>query len=645
MERVAGSQWRTPAGGGIPRSDDSNVWYFIVAVDGNGNFDRLPEIDEGAYQYFQAPEDPCDTTPNAPALSGSYTSSTVDLAWTTPTTNADPAGWEYLDGAGFEIWRQEDGGGWSLIDTVTDPDATTYTDSPGDMGNKVYEYYVTAYDQCTDPAPNVSVASNIYTELEEDPCGTTPEGPVLTGVTGASSVDLTWTGPALNTSGTPYTDGAGFLVYRQRNLDVATRELLATLPPGDSTYSDSPPLGDLVTADYYYTVIAFDSCSPAKAGVSNVYVDQATLENPCLTTPNPPQNLTGVADYSDVTISWTPPATNATPAGTPYIDAGGYEVWRWDDLPVPGHRIWILVATISDPSTLEYTESPPDIGTIEYHYTVKAFDTCSPSPNVSNWHIPVYYEYVQDPCASIPTAPTLSGNLDAAPYVNLTWARPTGPENDDLAGYEIWRDKDGAGYALVHTISNPDTVAWQDTAVAGDIRYAEYSYQIRSFDLCATPNYSGYSDPWTETFVYDPCSPAPTAPAFPPSPPLQSSSVTPACPGDDSQVNSVTLAWPEATATVGEDILYEVWRCRSSSKFDACNPLDNPGTDTWELLVGGLTDTQRTWTDTLPFNSPKWDVFKGPNYKYSYQVKAVNTTCGTQSPQPSAFSIVYAPCN
>ena len=98
------------------------------------------------------------------------------------------------------------------------------------------------------------------------------------------------------------------------------------------------------------------------------------------------------------------------------------------------------------------------------------------------------------------------------------------------------------------------------------------------------------------------------------------------------------------TMAVGTDAVYEVWRCKKDDKTLLCNSLANPGTDPWEMVTpsGGITATD--WFDTLPSG----DVFRktsNPKNKYSYQVKAVNTTCSTQSPQPSSLSIVYAPCN
>jgi len=51
-------------------SDGSNVWFFIVAVDTQGNFDREPEADSGAFEYYQQPSEsaaPRRSRPRSPA--------------------------------------------------------------------------------------------------------------------------------------------------------------------------------------------------------------------------------------------------------------------------------------------------------------------------------------------------------------------------------------------------------------------------------------------------------------------------------------------------------------------------------------------------------------------------------------------------
>jgi hypothetical protein len=55
MLKIAGETWGLRAGfvdRRIPVNDNANVWYFVVAEDAAGNFDRELEAG-GAFQYFQ----------------------------------------------------------------------------------------------------------------------------------------------------------------------------------------------------------------------------------------------------------------------------------------------------------------------------------------------------------------------------------------------------------------------------------------------------------------------------------------------------------------------------------------------------------------------------------------------------------------
>lgn len=166
---VAGNQWRTPGGQGIPASDDANVWYFIVAVDNNDNFDREPEPGSGAFQYYQKPYDVCYNTPRAPTLTGSYTSTSVSLSWTAPLTNTDGTSW--TDVGGYNIYRGTLNSGPVKLATIVGSATLTYTDTPPNMGTETYSYYVSAYDTCT-PMPNESAASNWHTECQGAPACT-----------------------------------------------------------------------------------------------------------------------------------------------------------------------------------------------------------------------------------------------------------------------------------------------------------------------------------------------------------------------------------------------------------------------------------------------------------------------------------------
>lgn len=190
MQYVAGNQWRTPAGSGIPASDGASVWFFVVAVDDHGNFDREPEIGRGAFQYYQQLPDVCNNTPNPPAVAGAATSAAVTLTITPPVLNTD--GSSCTDVAGYRIYRRADAGGYQLVRTqATTDNPYVFTDTLGDLASRTYAYYVQAYDTCV-PA-KVSVASSIFTECIGAPtCSLSlavPVDPIYAGT--SFGIDLT----------------------------------------------------------------------------------------------------------------------------------------------------------------------------------------------------------------------------------------------------------------------------------------------------------------------------------------------------------------------------------------------------------------------------------------------------------------------
>jgi hypothetical protein len=152
----------------IPASDDSNVWYFILALDNTGNFDREPEVDSGVFQYYQQQADVCGNVPESPTdLAGTTTSTSVTLSWTPPALNTD--GSTFGDRLGYNIYRNDGVNGWELLDRVVDPDVT-YVDSftGTELADNNYSYYVTAVDDCL-PDANESDPSSTFTECEGAP--------------------------------------------------------------------------------------------------------------------------------------------------------------------------------------------------------------------------------------------------------------------------------------------------------------------------------------------------------------------------------------------------------------------------------------------------------------------------------------------
>lgn len=336
MAPVAGNLWRTPAGQGIPASNDTNVWFFVLAVDNDGNFDREPETESGAFVYYQQ-TDPgvCSTVPNPPGLTGSSTSSGVTLQITAPSVNTD--GSPYVDRKGFEIWRKVGGGAFTRVATIPTTAAThTWTDTPpgiGDAGND-YSYYVTAVDTCS-PA-RVSVPSRTYTECQgASPCvvGLAPGESIYAG--GRFAIDLV---VCDRQNGVPgevlYVQSCSAGGGDQHPIEVkeiedsgefqinagtyGSGEVRTSLSGGGATDLDLQVLeSDTVTVRGFATAPGGGWGSGCDTSLACA-ADLAVVPDPCLNplTPGAPQSLTVqgsscTANSPTVTLAWSAPSGGA----------------------------------------------------------------------------------------------------------------------------------------------------------------------------------------------------------------------------------------------------------------------------------------------------------------------------------------------
>ncbi|MBI5233569.1 MAG: hypothetical protein HY880_04375, partial [Deltaproteobacteria bacterium] len=148
MTNTSGNIWS----GAIPANDNMRVWYYIIAIDNDGNFDRDPEIVSGAYVYDQKSFNVCDVTPNPPTnLAASVAGDDVTLTWSAPTTYTTGSTIAGSDTLTYRIYRN----GSQIVASQA---ALTYRDE--NLATAVYSYYVKALNSCATPGPNVSSASN-----------------------------------------------------------------------------------------------------------------------------------------------------------------------------------------------------------------------------------------------------------------------------------------------------------------------------------------------------------------------------------------------------------------------------------------------------------------------------------------------------
>jgi prepilin-type N-terminal cleavage/methylation domain-containing protein len=150
----------------IPKSEGDRIWYYVVAKDADGNFDRAPSPENGYYTYDQKSFTVCDETPNPVALSYTQSGSSVTLNWTLPGggtstgtyTDGNTIGAILPDPITYDVYRKIGNGTWSIPSGAGDLTARTWTDPSVTSST---EYKVVAKNSCSSPGPNISDDSNL----------------------------------------------------------------------------------------------------------------------------------------------------------------------------------------------------------------------------------------------------------------------------------------------------------------------------------------------------------------------------------------------------------------------------------------------------------------------------------------------------
>lgn len=145
----------------IPGTKDKRIWYFILAQDSQGNWDRDPEMTDTvnftAYTFDF--DDPCGNTPNAPSDATAVLTNPdeITLTWSAPTTNTGD-GSTLNDLEGFYVYESiNNGTSWPATPDATYDEFTTTHIKTGLTNATDYKFKVEAFDECA--TPNVSTAA------------------------------------------------------------------------------------------------------------------------------------------------------------------------------------------------------------------------------------------------------------------------------------------------------------------------------------------------------------------------------------------------------------------------------------------------------------------------------------------------------
>jgi type IV pilus assembly protein PilW len=143
--------WRTPPGTGdalMPQVSEEVVWYYALAVDRTGNWDRVPAPDAGSYAYYQSAYNVCSVTPLKPGqpAATAYAGKVV-LSWCAPETYTNGDVVRSDDRLTYDVSYSSDGGAtWLAAPNGTDLSSRGYTH--GGLSAGSYRYKVRAKNSC-----------------------------------------------------------------------------------------------------------------------------------------------------------------------------------------------------------------------------------------------------------------------------------------------------------------------------------------------------------------------------------------------------------------------------------------------------------------------------------------------------------------
>ena len=335
----------SPPDNRIPANPGDRIWYYIVLVDDNGNFDRDPEITTGTYTYDQQALDPCLDTPNEPAsLSGTTSGNTsVTLSWTAPTLNTD--GSDISDTIVYDVYRSDAGIGGPFVPVQSDVANLSYTDTGLDLAANSYVYQVKAKDNCS--TPNVSSFSNSWQECVGAGTGITITASPTT-ITADENFDLTISScvktsdgisaDTITVNGIADTSGDQSDFTMTETGDTGTFTIDNVLY-GQTTITTSDSGACTPTAVCRAVDSGGDTVSISYGGETEVVTVNPVLPDPCALTPDPPAGLSITSStFKVVSLSWVEPDAMA---------ANNYGLSNYTVYQNVNRTGWVAVGTVS----------------------------------------------------------------------------------------------------------------------------------------------------------------------------------------------------------------------------------------------------------------------------------------------------------
>ncbi len=372
--------------GNIPANDGLRVWYYIVATDADGNWDRDPEIADGAYVYDQDDFDACNVTPNPPASLTATPSgaSTINLAWTATATYTNGAAINPSDWLVYSLSRSP-----VFSPQPANQAATTYSDTGLAAG--VYSYTVKAKNSCNKVGADSNTAASCvgntaqailsvdktqlyrgdsYTVTIVDCYAMRTDIPVTPPTYGDSI--QTVNGTDANFNGFTNTSLApGSYNPSITETGAATGNFVKTI----TTTSDATDSTKLLVLPTDTITVTYPFATPTFKTVS-VIVD------PCTNTPKAPTSLTGSVQGQNITVSWTGVTQNTDDSAI--TDLAGYRIYEKvcaNGKPnCTGADIvadWFLRTSVTGATSKIVDADQGNISQRIYYFKVTAYDSCA----------------------------------------------------------------------------------------------------------------------------------------------------------------------------------------------------------------------------------------------------------------------------